>query len=108
MTINIEEIIIKIKVTDQQKLKAIAGLDFGDFVIKGFRIMLSDYKDPKGNDLLWVTPPSYQDGGKRYHPIFFLPNKEIWGQLERKILDEYSKQEKEYRKKQFGLTDTDI
>lgn len=108
MKINIQEIEVKIKITDQQKLKAIAVLNFGDFVIRGFRLMLSEYKDAKGDSLLWVTPPSYQDGGKRYHPMFFVPNKDCWKELENKILNEYDKQAKEFHIKQFGLTDSDI
>ena len=73
MKIKIEEITTKIKILDDKKTKAIIGLDFGEFVVRGFRIQESQYKNEKG-DLLWLTPPSYLGGG-RYHPIFFYQTK---------------------------------
>ena len=107
MEINIDEIKVKIKFIEEKKLKAIIGLDFGDFIIKGFRIMGSEFKNKHG-DKLWLTPPSYQDSGGRYHPIFFIPNKELWEELEEKIWGEYYKQSDEYYKKKFDLKDDDL
>jgi len=107
MKINIDEIIVKIKFIDQKKLKAIGSLDFGDFIIKGFRVQESEFENIKG-DKLWLTPPSYQGSGGKYHPIFFIPEKELWKQLEAKVWEEYYKQSKEYFKKQFDLENEDI
>ncbi len=107
MKINIEEIQLKIKFVEQEKLKAIISLDFGDFTVKGFRVMKSNYKNDCGEEL-WLTPPSYRGGGGSYHPIFFIPNKELWKKLEKKIWKEYQIQKEEYYKKQFDLKDEDI
>ncbi len=107
MEISINEIGVKIKFLEQEKLKAIIGLDFGDFTIKGFRVMKSDYKNDYGEEL-WITPPSYRGGGGSYHPIFFIPDKDLWKKLEKKIWDEYNKQKEDYHKKQFDLDDNEI
>ena len=103
MKININEIGMKIKILDDKKTKAIIGLDFGDFVIKGFRIQESQYPNYKG-DNLWLTPPSYQGGG-RYHPMFFMPDKNLWKELEMKIWDDYYKALGEHHKKKLGISD---
>ena len=107
MKIDLAEIIVKIKFTEAKKIKAIISLDFQSFVIKGFRVMESQYENAKG-DKLWLTPPSYQDSGGRYHPIFFMPNKELWKELEVIIWDEYYKQQTEHFKKRMDLSDDDI
>lgn len=97
-----EKIKVKIKFIEEKKLKAILSLDFGSFIVKGFRIMESEYVNCK-DEKLWLTPPSYKDSGGRYHPIFFIPNKELWKNLEEKIWDEYSRQRDEYHKKLYGV-----
>ncbi len=107
MNLNIEEIGIKIKITDQKQVKAIISLDFGDFVVKGFRIMESQFENKNG-DKLWLTPPSYAGAGGRHHPIFFMPDKELWSKLETKMFSAYEKESREYRKKQYGLKDDDL
>ncbi len=107
MKININEIGVKIKFLEQEKLKAIIGLHFGDFTIKGFRVMKSNYKNDYGDEL-WLTPPSYQGGNGSYHSIFYIPNKELWKELEKKIWNEYKKQKENYHKKQFDLDDDEI
>ena len=103
MKIKIEEITTKIKILDDKKTKAIIGLDFGEFVVRGFRIQESQYKNEKG-DLLWLTPPSYLGGG-RYHPIFFVPDKELWKELESRIWKDYYEQLDKHYKKKFDLKD---
>lgn len=103
MAINIEEISIKCKFIEEKKLKAIITLDFGDFVVRGFRISESEYENRQG-EKLWLTPPSYLGGG-RYHPMFFMPDKELWQRLEEKIWDEYRRQSEEHFKKRLGLED---
>lgn len=98
----IEKIGIKIKFIEEKELKAIITLDFGDFLIKGFRVSDSQYENRRG-DKRWLTPPTYKDRGGRYHAMFFIPNKELWEQLEDKIWDEYEKQYPEYYKKKFDI-----
>lgn len=105
MKIKIEEITTKIKILDDKKTKAIIGLDFGEFVVRGFRIQESQYKNEKG-DPLWLTPPSYLGGG-RYHPIFFVPDKELWKELESRIWKDYYEQLDKHYKKKFDLKDNE-
>lgn len=107
MKINKDEITVKVKFTEAKKIKAIITLDFKSFVIKGFRVMESQYENVKG-DKLWLTPPSYADSGGRYHPIFFLPDKELWREIEMKIWDEYEKQSIEHYRKRLDLSEDDI
>ena len=106
MKINLDEITVKAKIIENQKLKAIIGLDFGEFVVKGFRIMESEFENLRG-EKMWLTPPSYRGVG-RYHPIFYIPDKELWQKLEMKIWEEYDKQVKEHYKKRLEITDDDI
>lgn len=101
MKIDIEKISVKVKVLEDKKTKAIISLDFGDFVVKGFRIQESNYENDSG-DKLWLTPPSYQ-GGPKWHPIFFVPDEKLWSILAKKIWEEYYRQKDEYHKKFFGI-----
>jgi len=105
MKIKIDEIKMKIKILDDKKTKAIIGLDFGEFVVRGFRVMESQFENAQG-DKLWLTPPSYLGGG-RYHPIFFMPNKELWQELEGRIWSEYKLKRDEHYKKRLGVSDED-
>lgn len=100
---NIDEIELKIKILDEKKTKAIISLNFGDFLVKGFRITDSRFENKNG-EKLWLIPPSYQGGG-RYHPIFYIPDKELWSVLEDKIWKEYQKAKDEHYKKQYGIRD---
>ena len=100
--IKIDDLKFYFKIVEMDKLKAIVSIDFGDFKIKGFRVNTSDYKNKRGENL-WITPPSYRDGGGKYHPIFYTSNKELWEKIESKLLDEYDKASKEYYKKRLDL-----
>lgn len=102
MKININEIIAKVKFIEDKNLKAIITLNFGDFTIKGFRVQISQYSNDFGLNL-WLVPPSYKDNAGRYHPIFFIEDKEIWKKLEQEIWKQYEDQNKNYYKKKFGL-----
>lgn len=106
MKINIDEIGVKIKIIDEKKLKAIIGLDFGDFIVKGFRIMDSDFENDLGRKL-WLTPPSYLGGG-RHHPIFYMPNKPLWKLLEKRIYEQYDIALTEHYKKRLGVKEEEI
>lgn len=101
MNINLDEIQVKVKVLEQKDLKAIIGIDFGDFSVKGFRVRESRQPNEAGENL-WLTPPSYKDMSNRYHPIFYIPDINLWKQLEEKIMGEYHKQTEEFHRKQFG------
>ena len=82
---------IEVKFLEDEKTKAIINLVFEDFVVKGFRIMVSEFENANG-DKLWVVPPSYAGGNGSYHPIFFMPNKQKWQEVENLIFQEYKKQ----------------
>jgi len=99
---NIENIKIRIKIVDHKKLKAMASVNFGEDMVKGFRIYTSDFEDSRG-DKLWVIPPSYQDSNGKYHPIYYTENKKRWEMIKFKIIDEYHKESEKYYKKQFDL-----
>ena len=103
MKIDIAEIQLKIKILEDKKTLAIIGLDCGDFVVKGFRIVPSKFPNVNG-EMLWLMPPSYQGGG-RYHPMFFFPDKELWKKLEEKVWKEYKVKKDEHYKKMLGVTD---
>ncbi|MSU55310.1 MAG: hypothetical protein EXS46_02100 [Candidatus Taylorbacteria bacterium] len=103
MKIKLDEIELKIKILEDKKTKAIIGLDFGDFVIRGFRITESKFPNMNG-EMLWFMPPSYLGGG-RYHPIFFLPDKELWQKLEKRVWIEYKGALNTQHKKKYGLKD---
>lgn len=96
---------ISFKIIENQKVKAIASLDFGWAIIKGFRLNCSNFKSKEGEDELWVIPPSYQDSGSKWHPIFFMPDKLAWEELQTKIREEYAKATEEHYKKRMGITD---
>ena len=102
---NLEEIVIKIKILQDKKTKAIISLDFGDFVIKGFRVTESQFENKQG-EKLWLIPPSYQSGG-RYHTMFFMPNKQIWEELQERIMNEYKKELKNFNLKLHGIKEDD-
>lgn len=106
MKININEIILKIKILDDKKTKAIITLDFGDFIVKGFTVAESNFNNRNG-EKLWLKPPSYIAGG-RYHPMFFMPDKNLWFQLEDKIWTSYKEQKDKHFKKRLGISDEDL
>ncbi len=76
---------IQIKLREDERLKAIVTLKFGIITIKGFRVQVSD----KSESGYWVTPPAiFNIGSKKWHPIFFIEDKEIWQKIEEMILTE--------------------
>jgi len=102
MNIAIDCIKVKIKFIEEKKIKAIISIDFGDLVIRGFRVMDSTYENMRGKKL-WFIPPSYRDGGGKYHPMFFMPKKELWEELESKVWDEYDRRLEDHYKKRFDM-----
>ncbi|MDQ3089785.1 MAG: hypothetical protein M3Q24_01355 [bacterium] len=83
------EIKIKIKLSDKQNLKATVVVDFGDFTVKGFRLSHSEHMNENLNgEMLYLQPPSYR-AGRSYQKIFYLNDIEVWKELERKVYEEY-------------------
>ena len=72
MKIKIEEITTKIKILDDKKTKAIIGLDFGEFVVRGLEYKNHNTKTKRRSAM--ANSPSYLGGG-RYHPIFLYQTK---------------------------------
>lgn len=107
LNIGINDLKFRVKCVEMQKMKAIVAIDFGDFIIKGFRVNFSNYKDEDGNEL-WITPPCYRDGNGKYRPIFFMPNKELWGAIKKKIIEEYKKAQEEHFKKRLDVEDIEL
>lgn len=107
MKLNINNLKFDFKIIENQNLKTIISVNFGEFVIRGFRISESKYKNARG-EKLWLTPPSYLDGNQDYHPMFFIPNKKLWKELEDKMFDEYHKASKKHYAKRMNLKNNDI
>jgi len=108
LNIGTADLKVSVKIVEQKKLMAIASIDFGDFIIKGFRIYHSDYKKEGSDEAeLWIVPPSYRDGGGKYRPIFFAPDKELWRAIEVKISEAYQQASDEHYKKRFDMPDFD-
>ncbi len=91
MKINIEEIKVKIKLSDKTNLEATAVLDFGDITVKGFRLSTSEHENPNmSNAKLYLQPPSYR-AGRTYQKLVFVNDKEKWEEIERLVFKEYKK-----------------
>lgn len=102
MSIDLEKLQVRVKPIEHDQLKAILSLDFGDWVIKGFRVLKSRYENQRG-EYLWLVPPAYEDKNGKYHPIFFVINKELWQSLEGRIWEEYHREMEAHYKKRFDL-----
>jgi hypothetical protein len=76
---------ISIKLVEKEALIAIVTLKFGILVVRGFRVMTS-----KVSDEFWVIPPSYRAG--KWHPIFYLEDKEKWQRIQQMILAKLDEQ----------------
>lgn len=94
MDINPQKIKYKVKLSNNGKNLATVALDFGTVVIKGFRIRESEFK--KHNENLWITPPVFKNGSVFVPIVIF--QKEIWEEIEKEIIINYKKVEKESKK----------
>ena len=108
LNIDINDIKFVVKVLETPKLKAIIAIDLGSIKIKGFRVNFSNYKNDNHGEALWVIPPSYQDSGGKYHPIFYMPDKELWHAIEKRLVEAYKKEYEKHFKKRFDLKDEEI
>lgn len=106
MKINVDEIKLQIKILEDRKTKAIIALDFGEFVVRGYRITESKYENANG-ERLWLVPPSYPGGGK-YHPIAYFTDKNLWLEVEKRIWKEFEVQKEEHFKKFMKVKDEDL
>jgi len=98
--------IVHFNIVENKDLKAIASLDFGTFIIKGFRVSKSKFPDKDGQNGqgLWITPPSYRDGNGKYHPIFYTPDTALWEEIVTLIIVYYHDALTKHYGKKFGLT----
>jgi hypothetical protein len=89
MKINLDDIKVEIKLSSKEKLKATAVVNFGDFVVKGFRLSVSEHENENlDSEKLWMQPPATRIG-QFWHKIFWIDDKQKWKELERKIFDVY-------------------
>lgn len=96
---NIQVVKIKeIKNNNLQISLCFTSEKIGTFIVKGFRVGPS----PK-YDGIWVQPPSIPIYG-RYHPVFFLENKEQWKSLATYLPEVYKEHQKE---KESDITEDD-
>jgi len=102
--------LVRFNIVENKDLKAIASLDFGVFVIKGFRINKSKFQSPtsQNNQSLWIVPPSYKDSNGKYHPIFFMPDLSLWKEIETLITVCYQNALTEHYEKKFGIPSPDL
>ena len=76
MTIKMDEIDIKIKLSGKDNLKATAVVDFGDITVKGFRLSVSEHENENLDwEKLWLQPPSIKIG-RFWQKIVWLNDKE--------------------------------
>lgn len=101
---------VNFKIIENKDLQAIASLDFGDFVIRGFRINKSKFIDPAdpNSQPLWIVPPSYKDNNGNYHPIFFMPDLSLWKEVETLIIACYRETLTKHYEKKFGISPPDL
>ncbi len=94
MKIKIDEIDIKIKLSDKEKLKATAVVDFGEITAKGFRLSVSEHENENLDwEKLWLQPPATKIG-RFWHKIVWLNDKDKWRQLEKRVFDIYKEEQK--------------
>ncbi|MDO8569478.1 MAG: hypothetical protein Q7R89_01710 [bacterium] len=88
MKIKIDEIEVKIKLSNKPELKATAIIDFGDITIKGFRLSVSKHKNENlDNEMLYLQVPCFFAG--KWREIVFINDKSKWKQIEKKVFEEY-------------------
>lgn len=85
----IDDVSVKVKIVGSDKLLAQAQVIFGDLIeTKGWRIMPSHVAHPKFQEKLWIQPPVYKAGFK-WHPLVFVTDELLYGQIEEKIYNTY-------------------
>lgn len=72
--------------TSKGQVKARADILFDGFTLKGFKVI----QNSEGKT--YVTPPSYL-AGSFWRPLFKTESEEDWNEIQRKVLDEFSKRE---------------
>jgi hypothetical protein len=104
--IDIDEVKFIVKIREEGDLVATAIFEYRNLKIKGFRVVRSKFENEYG-DKLWIQVPSYQTG-RFFHKMFFLEDetKQCWKNVEKKLLDEYKKKDKEYYSRKLGISDS--
>ena len=91
MKINLEEIEIKIKLSEKPNLRATAVISFGDITVKGFRISVSEHENENmQGEKIYLQPPSYR-AGRGYQKLVFINDKDKWIEIEKLVFKEYQK-----------------
>lgn len=90
MKININDIKVKIWIISNPKgyERAIASIKIDPISISGLRVLEND-EEHKAISTHWVAPPAYKTRGGKYQTIFWLSDKELWKEIEMKIIQEY-------------------
>lgn len=95
---------IEIKFAFLQGLKntvAIVEIKIKPFVFRGFRLMVSDYVNRRGEHINLVPPtfPSKKHPGNTYK-VIYIEDLELWHKLEDKIIEKYHEFERQRYKNQ--------
>ena len=94
MMMSPEQAAVRVRLIEEEWLKAIFTLDCGDLVVRGFRILASRYPNADGEHLE-LLPPTYEDESGRHHPVVFIPDKDLWRRLETRMIAEYRRAQAE-------------
>ncbi len=94
ITIEEAKVSIKLQADPEASVKAIAAITFGPFKVKGFKVLESEHQK-KNTGNLWVAPPSNRDKKGQWHDQVYCEDKELWEEIEEKIVKEYERRLKE-------------
>lgn len=107
MEIDPEAVKFRVRIMEDPKTKALVTIDFGELVIKGYRIMVSSFTGEHGENL-WVVPPAYNSKAG-WKPIVHIVRKDKWKDIETRIVRQYAKDFKAYAEtKMTGVVGDDI
>jgi len=73
---------------NSDQLKAVVAIHFSDHIVRGFRISPSKFQHEESGEFLRVLPPAYGVGEKT-HVAFFMEDKNLWKDVENKIIEAY-------------------
>lgn len=89
---------------------AYVTISIDELIISGFRLILSDFENSKGENIT-LTPPHIQSRTKagNYYKVFFIDNLGLWHKLQDKVIEKYHQAKKEiYQPEGFELTKKQI
>ncbi len=94
MKLNIDELEYKFKFHENEQMPATMTLFMGQFQIRGFRIMKSQYTDNSKRFVLF--PPANRTGRGKWIKIFFTEIKDDWALLEQRALAQFDIEHTDY------------